>query len=194
MSNPLNSVQGKAISSTLLTLIMLNLVFWGAIKPTIFQAVELHQRQKEYQKIYSQLHQKNETLNSLIEQYSTLKKDLTILNYYYPHDGDFSLLIDNLYKIAHNYDFKLQNITFSEKITKQVKKSVAAEYFQLNPTTFTCQITGPINNLKDFLAQWEQTPFAPQIVSLSYNLTPNKMNQTISVVFIVYKLNYNLAE
>lgn len=185
------SVQGKTISTTILTLIMLNLVFWGAVKPTISQAISLHTQSQNYENIYNKLHTKNETITKVYNQYQDIKPQLKSLNYYFPYDGDFSLLIANLHKIAQDYGFSLQQISFSERITKQLRKNLSNKLLQLQPTTFTCELKGPLANLNAFITHWENTPFMPKVVNITYGAQTHA-RQSIMIMFVVYRLKYNL--
>ena len=191
MLNLTNSVQGKTISTGLLTLLMLNLVFWVAIKPTISQAIALHTQSQEYEEVYQQLHAKNETITKVYEQFQDMKPQLKTFNYYFPYDGDFSLVIANLHKIAQAYGFNLQQISFSERITKQIRKTVSGKLLLLQPTTFTCQLKGPLANLNSFITHWENTPFLPKVISITYG-AQTQTRQSILIMFVVYRLKYNL--
>ncbi len=185
--------QQKAFSTAILTLLMLNIVFWGAIKPTIDTILKTKQTIKTYKTTLKELQEKNERLTELSQQYENLRPTLKKFSYYFPYNSDYSFLVDNLHRVLNSYNFRLSSVKFSEKINKKIAAEMAKNYDYLLPTTFSCNIKGPSTTLSQFMRHWENTPFHPKIITLSY--TPkNSLTLDYSIVFVVYKFKYNLNE
>ena len=186
--------QEKAFSTAILTLIMLNIVFWGAIKPTIDTIVKTRKKLAVYKNTLSKLEEKNKKLTELSQEYEDLKPTLRRLDYYYPYNSDFSLIIDNLYRTALSFNFKLKDVAFSEKINRKVEEKMEKKYKYLLPVTFRINISGNRQNLQQFMDYWENMPFSPQFISLVYDPQDTGDNQSISLVFVAYKFKYKLVE
>lgn len=186
----LNTSHEKALSTMFLTLIMLNIAFWGAIKPTIDTIIKTQRKITVYQQTLSKLKAKNDKLTQLGQRYDDLKPVFNKLSYFYPYNSDYSFLIDNLYRTTQAFGFKLASVTFSEKINERVTKDMEVEYNYLLPVTFSFSIVGNKQNLQQFLAYWESMPFSPQFISIAYNPDETSLDSTVSLVFIAYKFKY----
>ena len=192
MSSVFETSHGKALSTAVLTLFMLNIVFWAAIRPTISTIIETKRKLSAYSNTLQALVNKNKQLDVLNQKYDELKPVLQKMSYYFPYNSDYSFLIDNLARTTQAFDFALPNVSFSEQINKRVSKRMENQYEYLSPVTYSFNIVGNQQNLQAFMAYWESMPFAPQFISVSYTPDSTDSENTFSLVFVAYKFKYKL--
>lgn len=185
----LQTSQQKAISTGLLTLVLVTVLLWGSFRPTLLTILETNTKFQEKTDILNRLETQNTRLTELLSKQAELSKEINALDHYFPSNGDYSLFITNLNSIAEKNNLKLNSVSFSASYFRQVANNVNLQYPEMTPTTFQVAITGDPANLPVFLSFLEGTPFMPKILSIGYS--PNRSNPlktTMSVTLLLYKM------
>jgi len=187
----LRTSQQKAISTGLLTLILIAVLVIGSLRPTIITILETNQKYEEKQQLLTTLKHQNQRITQLVSQKQDAKNTLDAINHYFPYDGNYSLFIVNLNQIAKSYQLDMPNVSFSESINNQIKENSLFSYKGMTPTTFQVTLTGSKSNLVSFLSYLENSPFFPKIVGIQHSGLLSSSG-TISLTFVVYKLENEL--
>lgn len=190
----LKTSQQKAISTGILTFTLVAALLWGSFRPTIITILETNKKYQEKTAALAKFEQQNSNLTTLLTKRIELQPELTSFDYFFPHDGDYSLFIVNLNQIAKNYGLVLSSVVFSDTYYRQVEKVSALQFNPMIPVTFQVSITGDSGKIAQFLSYIESTPFQPKVISVSYAPNHSKPTQTaISLTFLMYKMNTKAA-
>lgn len=194
LSSILKTSQQKAVSTGALTIGLLAILVWGSLRPTISTIFETNDKFQEKTAVLQLLKTQNSRLTQLLAQREEAKDDLRNLDLYFPYDGNFSLFIVNLNMIARKYEYKMDSVTFSETINKQIENNQALQYDGMKPVSFQVSLTGNSSNLFSYLSYLENTPFFPKVIDISYGSSLNEDKNNLSITFLIYKLNGQLYQ
>lgn len=187
----LRTSQQKALSTGVLTVVLIAVLVLGSLRPTLSTIFETNQKYEEKQQLLSTLKTQNQKLTQLVALKQDAKDTVDSINTYFPYDGDFSLFIVNLNQIANTYKLTMGNVSFSETLNNQIKENEAFVYKGMTPTTFQVTLSGDRTNLYSFLSYLESAPFFPKIISVQFGASTTQ-NTLISIAFVVYKLESQL--
>lgn len=183
----LKTSQQRAFSTGILTAILVAVLAWGSLRPTIVTIFETNQKFNEKTTYLNALKKQNSSLTRLVSQKNDNKVALTRLNIYHPADGNYALFISNLDKIVQKYNFKLNNVSFSETATRQFTDLPAFQYESFTPVTFQMSIEGNAALLDQLCSYLENTPYLPKVTSINY--APTASGKTnVSLIIVLYKL------
>lgn len=190
ISSILQTSQQKAISTGLLTFALVVALLWGSFRPTFITIVQTNRKYEEKRAALDKLELQNTNLTSLLKDRLEQKDKLKELDYYFPSDGDYSLLVTNLNQIAKKYKLRLDSVSFSASYFRQVEKISALQFPEMTPQTFLVSLTGDPAQLTDFVTYLESIPFLPKVLNISY--APNKTDvskTSVSMTLLLYKMS-----
>lgn len=187
--------QQKAVNTTLLTLILVAVLAWGSLRPTIQTITNTSKKYNEYSAALEKLKTFNTNLTQLISSQDENKDDLKKIDLYYPYDANYSLFIANLKEISTQHGFALNGVSFTAQGQRQLENTQKLKYSNLASTAFRLEIEGALNNLPEYLVHIERLPYSPKIIGVAYSpnardVTKNKINITI----VLYRLNNKVVQ
>lgn len=185
----LKTSQQKAISTGLLTFALIVALLWGSFRPTILTILDTNRKHTERQQLLERLRTQNTNITALLNARVAESKKFEELDYYFPHDGDYSLFIVNLHLIAKKYELKLEGVSFSSSYFRQVERMSVLQYPEMTPATFQVTLKGDPANLSQFFTYLESTPFLPKVLNISYSPNRNNAKETTSsATLLLYKM------
>jgi Tfp pilus assembly protein PilO len=179
------SPQKKTYTFLGVTLILIAGLIFGAIRPTLKTIVSLRKEIKQRQQIDTQLQQKIDTLNALQRDYKRLEDDLDMLNYYYPEDSDYSLLMANMEYIVKSFGYELNSIHIESADDAEAETG----QYSMVPVGAGISITGSPADLVDLLEYMEGLPVVMYINRITYS--PGERNGVqqvqVRISFTMYR-------
>jgi Tfp pilus assembly protein PilO len=190
----LNTPQKKTYTFLGVALLLVLVLLFGAIRPTLVTITQLRAQIKESKRVEARLQQKINTLNSLQKDYNRLEDDLQMLNYYFPKDSDYSLLMANLESIVKSYGFELSSVSV-ESVEEETNEQTG-KYAGMVPVEASIRIVGNQNDLIDLMEYLENLPVILEITSVSFapGEADNAAQIHFSVSFTMYRMSSDTAE
>jgi Tfp pilus assembly protein PilO len=190
----LKTSQQKAISTGILTFTLVAALLWGSFRPTVITIIETNNKFKEKTQALEKFETQNSNLTTLLTKRLELQPELKSLDYFFPHDGDYSLFVTNLNQIAKNYGLTLDSVIFSDTYFRQVEKVTALQFEAMTPVTFQASLSGDVSKVAQFLSYVESIPFLPKVIGVGYS--PNRADPAktnVSTTFLMYKTSAKAA-
>lgn len=182
----LNTPQKKAYTFLGFTLILVLVLLFGAIRPTVVTITKLRSEIKQRENINMQLQDKLNVLQNLQKDYNRLKDDIDKLNYYFPEDSDYSLLMANIEQIVKSYGFELERIQIE---SSEEFEDTPDNYDEMNLVEGRLAVVGKQEDLADMLEHLEGLPVFMEIGRISF--APEESDGieqlNISISFTTYK-------
>jgi Tfp pilus assembly protein PilO len=190
----LNTPQKKTYTFLGVTLLLILVLLFGAIRPTLVTITQLRAQIKESKRVEARLQQKINTLNSFQKDYNRLEDDFQMLNYYFPKDSDYSLLMANLESIIKSYGFELSNL--SVESVEEESHEQTGKYAGMVPVEASIRIVGNQNDLIDLMEYLEGLPIILEITSVRFapGEADNPAQINFSVSFTMYRMSSDTAE
>ncbi|WKZ30508.1 MAG: hypothetical protein QY314_01905 [Candidatus Dojkabacteria bacterium] len=189
LSDILKTSQQKAFSTGALTVALIAILVWGSLRPTIITIFETGEKFNQKTQLLEALKSQNSTLTQLLAEREEAKDELQNIDLYFPYDGNFSLFIINLNQVAHQYDFRMPNVSFAETSSRQIENNPTFQFIGMRPTTFQIGLEGNPANIFQFSSYVENTPFFPKLINISYSNPKDGNTTAVDLTYLVYKLD-----
>jgi|GEM_PF-2434907 len=187
----LRNSQQKAFSTGILSLVLLNIIIWGSLRPTINTIIKTKTEYEKLQRDLITLKEQNVTLSRLISEREDLKESLKNIDSYFPNDENYSLFIDNIHRILSKFGYDLISISFTSDATS-VKSIPTIE--NMDPIIFDLTVKGQVGKVKEVTSYLENLPFVPQIISINYSVkkVDNSKDNNVQISFRLLLYKYKI--
>jgi Tfp pilus assembly protein PilO len=164
----LDTPQKKTYTFLGATLILILVLLFGAIRPTLVTITKLRNEIKQREDINERLQSKINVIGDLQDDYSRLEEDLDMLEYYFPQNSDYSLFLANIEQIVKSFGYELERVSIQ---SHQGEDSADAEivYQGMNKVNAAISVKGSEKDLPNLIENLEGLPFIPQITRISYS-------------------------
>lgn len=159
----LSTPRKKAYTFLGVTLIVVLVFTFGAIRPTVSTISRLYGEIKERQELGDKLQNKINTLSTLQKEYQEKEEDLEFLDVFFPENSDYSLLMASLEKISGQYGFEMSGLGITV-MEKEVDKSGVTD---MESVEVVIVATGSRSSIVPFVEHLENLPVVPDIESVS---------------------------
>lgn len=166
MKRVLKNPMRKTFSFLGVTLIVIVIFLLGALKPTMDTIKEIRAEIRAREEIDRTLQTKLNTIQSLQSKVKKRNKDLAVIEYYFPADSDYSLVLAGFEKITERYGFTMNRVSFSEPNNVSVRGNL---YRDLEPVTVILNLVGEPKDVTRLLKHLEGLPIVPNVLMVSYS-------------------------
>lgn len=180
----------KSYSFVVVTLIVVLVLVIFAIQPTLVTISRITTEIEQKKRISKELDTKIKAIASLSKQYNDetygpMFSDLALL---FPGQGDFSLMMANIYSLASKNGLELTNIGFDAPDTTFASKELNLDV--LKPWKTVITVKGRRENLIPYLKELEQLPNYPAVDAISFaNSADEQGNLMFSISLRIYKVD-----
>ena len=181
--------QAKTFMAGGFTLFFALILVLFAIRPTIADIIRIKRQLKVYQQLAIQLDDKIDTIYNLTNTFDRNKATLAYFDIYYPKNLDYSLFVANLEYICKELGTKLIGVSYSAASGRKFSKDFAKRGINaVEPVVFSITIEGDYNQLVAFLKRIEQTPFLPEVFSMTYQAATPEKKQVFTINVLLFRL------
>lgn len=167
-----------------LTLVVTGFFLFFAIKPTLNIVVSLYQEIKDKQLVESQMDNKIKALMLAQKQYQAAESYLDLLNEALPSTPELSLLLKQIEYFALQNSLRLETAQVDQTLLFGQEKGIP------DFVAIALTVNGSYDNLKNLLAQINQTRRAFTIKSFSFKTDPKdntQMQLTLNLKAYMFK-------
>lgn len=166
---------------TVFTAVVILILTFGAIKPSIETIVRLRSEIKAKENTVDRLEEKINTINALAIQYQEFQDTAEDFSLIFPDNEDFSLYLANIESITEQSGLELRSISFARRSARETRFKL------LTPVTVNLSVMGKRQNLIPYLQTLEGLPMYPEVKSVSFNLeVDDEGNNNFSVMMVIY--------
>ncbi len=192
MKRFLQSPMRKTYSFAGVTLIVVAIFLFGAIRPTLVTISRLRTEIKERESIDQILQYKLNTLQALSVDYTEREDNLSFIDDLYPSNSDFSILMANLERITSKYEFTLQSLQIGNEDDANAEQEALADPNALSQVQARMIVEGSRNRLVELVDHIENLPEVPDVERVTFSPSDNEdLSSAVhaTIEFYVYKVN-----
>lgn len=157
-----------------------------ALKPTISTIIKINKEIKQKETVSTQLKNKIEALSNLDKEYKDSKEKFNSLQFIFPENKGFVLLLSNIEPIVARNGFELYSIGFDSYDGDTYKLVPKA----LKPASMRISVKGDSTNLLSLLKDLEAMPNYPVLEAISFsNQKDDAGLSTYSIVMRIYDVS-----
>ncbi|HKM20017.1 MAG TPA: type 4a pilus biogenesis protein PilO [Candidatus Dojkabacteria bacterium] len=153
-----------------------------ALRPTILTITKINKEIKQKETVSNQLKNKIEALSNLDKEYKDSKEKFDSLQFVFPENKGFALLLSNIEPIVSRNGFELTSISFNSYDGETYKLAPKV----LAPSAMRVTVRGDNSNLLSLLKDLEGMPNYPVLEVVSF--TDRKDDQGLGVFTIVLRI------
>lgn len=169
MKRFLKSPMQKSYTFAGVTIVVILVFLFGAIRPTFVTISRLRTEIAERQIIDNALQAKITALQSLNVEFSRNEESLDLLNALYPENSDFSLLMANLERISSTYGQTLENLEIAVEETQVVPgQDIDTVAPSITRVQVRMVVMGNRSRVTDLIDHIENLPHIPDVVRVSF--------------------------
>lgn len=157
-----------------------------ALRPTIATIIKINKEIKQKKVVTSQLKNKIEALSNLDKEFKDSKEKFDTLQFIFPENKSFTLLLSNIEPIITRNGFKLLSVSFDSYDNETYTLAPKA----LTPSSFRVSIKGDSTNFLSLLKDLEGMPNYPVLEATSFSNQKDEDGlSNFSIVLRVYDVS-----